>query len=90
MLKIGAYVVVALIAIVLGWRDEPDTFEVQRSTSIQAPPEKVVGLSAIFIGGVLVAVGEAGSCNEQNIQWASERERIGVRVGGKRKVGKGG
>ncbi len=49
MLKIGAYVVIALIAIVLGLAAmKPDTFQVQRSTSIQAPPEKVVGLISDF------------------------------------------
>jgi len=49
MLKIGAYVVVAPIAIVLGLAAmKPDTFQVQRSTSIQAPPEKVVGLISDF------------------------------------------
>ena len=49
MLKIGAYVVVALIAIVLGLAAmKPDTFQVQRSASIEAPPEKVVGLISDF------------------------------------------
>jgi hypothetical protein len=45
MLKIVAYVVIALIAIVLGLAaTKPDTFQVQRTVTIQAPPEKVAGL----------------------------------------------
>lgn len=45
MLKIVVYVVIALIAIVLGLAaTKPDTFAVQRSASMQAAPEKVVGL----------------------------------------------
>jgi hypothetical protein len=45
MLKIAAYVVIALIAIVLGLAaTKPDSFQVQRSASMQAPSEKVVGL----------------------------------------------
>jgi len=42
MLKIVAYVVIALVAIILGLAaTKPDAFQVQRSASIQAPPEKV-------------------------------------------------
>jgi len=48
MLKIVIYVLIALlalIAIVLGLAaTKPDSFQVQRSASVQAPPEKVVGL----------------------------------------------
>jgi hypothetical protein len=45
MLKIVIYVLLALIAIVLGLAaTKPDSFQVQRSASMQAPPEKVVGL----------------------------------------------
>lgn len=49
MLKIVAYVVIALIAIVLGLAaTKPDTFQVQRTATIQAPPEKVAGLIGDF------------------------------------------
>ena len=45
MLKIIATVVVVLIAAVLGMAaTKPDTFRVQRATSIKAPPEKVFAL----------------------------------------------
>lgn len=45
ILKIGAYVVIVLVALVLGLAaTKPDTFQVRRSASIQAAPEKVVGL----------------------------------------------
>lgn len=45
MLKIIAIVVVVLIAAVLGLATtKPDTFRVQRATSIKAPPEKVFAL----------------------------------------------
>jgi hypothetical protein len=45
MLKIVIYVLIALIAIVLVLAaTKPDSFQVQRSASMQAPPEKVVGL----------------------------------------------
>ena len=45
MLKIIATVVVVLIAAVLGLATtKPDTFRVQRATSIKAPPEKVFAL----------------------------------------------
>ena len=45
MLKIIAIVVVVLIAAVLGMAaTKPDTFRVQRATSIKAPPEKVFAL----------------------------------------------
>jgi hypothetical protein len=45
MLKIVIYTLITLIAIVLGLAAmKPDSFQVQRSASMQAPPEKVVGL----------------------------------------------
>lgn len=45
MLKIIAIVVVVLIAAVLGLATtKPDTFRVQRATTIKAPPEKVFAL----------------------------------------------
>ncbi len=45
MLKIAIYVALAAMAIVLGLAaTKPDSFQVQRSASIQAPPEKLVGL----------------------------------------------
>jgi hypothetical protein len=45
VLKIVIYVLIASIAIVLGLAAaKPDSFQVQRSASMQAPPEKVVGL----------------------------------------------
>ena len=45
MLKIIAIIVTALIAGVLIFAaTKPDTFRVQRATSIKAPPEKVFAL----------------------------------------------
>ena len=45
MIKIIAIVVVVLIAAVLGFAaTRPDTFRVQRATSIKAPPEKIFAL----------------------------------------------
>lgn len=45
MLKIVAIVIVVLVAVVLGLAaTKPDTFRVQRATSIKAPPDKVYAL----------------------------------------------
>lgn len=45
MLKTIAYSVVALVSAVLLYAaTKPDTFRVQRSISIQAPPEKIFAL----------------------------------------------
>ena len=52
MLKIIAIAVVALIVAVLIFAaTRPDTFRVERSASIKAPPEKIFPLSMIFTNG---------------------------------------
>ena len=49
MLKIFALVIVVLLAVLLIYAStRPDTFRVQRATSIQAPPEKILPLLADF------------------------------------------
>jgi uncharacterized protein YndB with AHSA1/START domain len=44
MLKITAVVVVLIVALLVFAATKPDTFRVQRSTSIKAPPEKIFAL----------------------------------------------
>lgn len=51
MFTIAAVVVVILIAVVLGLAtSKPNTFRVQRATSIQAPPEKIFPFISDFHG----------------------------------------
>ena len=51
VLKVGALIVVVLVAAVLAFAaTKPDVFRVQRSASIQAPPEKIRALLSDFRG----------------------------------------
>ena len=70
MFKTIAIVVLILIVTLLIFAaTKPDTFRVQRSASIKAPPERIFPLvNDLHNHGGLVALGEKGPYDEENPQ----------------------
>jgi hypothetical protein len=61
--SIGIAVVVAIVALLAYAATRPDTFRLQRSTSIKAPPEKIFPLINDFHNTMVGKDFEAGLAN---------------------------
>ena len=71
---IAALVAVSIAAFLAYAATKPDSFRVERATSIDAPPEKVFALINDLRVGGLVAVGEEGPRDEADLQRPGERQ----------------